>query len=69
MGRLFLSLSRAPITDAELLSSIISRLKLLVVLEKTEREMTSGLGVNGTIKCYISEGENNRCPIKMHLTL
>lgn len=51
------------------LSPIISQLKLLVVLERTEREMTSGLRVNGKRKCYISEGEENRCPIKMHLTL
>lgn len=37
------------------LSFIISHLKLLVVLERTEREMTSGLGVIGKRKCYISE--------------
>lgn len=47
---------------------IVSQLKLLLVLERAEREMTSGLGVNGKRKCYISEGEDNRCPIKMHLT-
>lgn len=36
-GALFLSLSRAPITDTEWLSPIIFQLKLLVVLEITER--------------------------------
>lgn len=67
-GVLFLSLSKAPVTEVELPSSTISQLKLLLVLERAKREMTSGLGVNGKRKCYISEGEDNRCPIKMHLT-
>lgn len=67
-GVLFLSLSRAGIIEAELPSPIISPLKLLLVLERANREMTSGLEVNGKRKCYISEGEDNRCPIKMHLT-
>lgn len=67
-GVLFLSFSRAPVNEAELPSPTTSQLKLLLVLERAEREMTSGLGVNGKRKRYISEGEDNRCPIKMHLT-
>lgn len=69
VGRLFLFLLRVFIIDVELFLFIIFRLKFLVVLEKIEREMILGFGVNGKIKCYIFEGENNRCFIKMYLIL